>query len=159
MGKFIKKNMRLLVLLTILIVVGAISTTMALKNNGINISTASVKANIRYELDDNNEFITSITSLGEMVPITLDPSNINNIINSNNVVKFKFWVSGDTSNPSNSIYDIALNNIIIDCELKDTYVKWLLYKNNTLLSSGNFSPLFDIMKDNRIIMLLKILKL
>lgn len=152
MKNFIKKNIKLLILLTILIAVGVLSTTLALKNNGININTASVKANIRYELDDNNEFITSITSNGEIVPITLDTSNINNVINSNNVLKYKFWVSGDISNPSNSIYDIALNNINIDCELKNNYVKWLLYKDNNLLSSGNFSPLFDAMKDNRMVL-------
>lgn len=152
MKKFIKRNIKLLILLTILIALGVVSTTLALRNNGININTASVKVNVRYELDSNNEYITSINSNGDIVPITLDTSDINNVLNSNNVLKYKFWVSGDIFNPNNSIYDIALNNINIDCELKDTYVKWLLYKNNNLLSSGNFSPLFDIMEDNRMVL-------
>ena len=37
-------------------------------------------------------------------------------------------------------------------ELKSLYVKWRLYKNNTLLSEGNFSPSFDVKENNRLVL-------
>lgn len=155
MRNLIKNNIRALILIIILIVLGIISATLALRLNfapiGINADVGNVIVNVRYEKDGDND-ISSITSTGDLTPITLDTSSINNVLNSSNVVKFKFWVSGDASNPNNSIYDIALNNINIDCELKSPYVKWLLYKNNTLLSSGNFSPTFDAMPNNRMVL-------
>ena len=156
MKKYIKNNVKLLTLLSIIIVLGIISTTLALTlrfgPTSIDIDTANVIVNVRYEKDGENNDITSVTSNGDLVPITLDTSNINNVINSNSALKYKFWVSGDSSNPNNSIYDIALNNITMDCELKNTYVKWVLYKNNTLLSSGSFSPTFDTMPNNKMLL-------
>ncbi len=156
MKKYIKNNVKALILLSILIVLGIISTTLALTlrfgPTNIDITTANVMVNVRYEKDGENNDITSITSNGDLTPMTLDTSSISNIINSNSVLKYKFWVSGDSSNPNNSIYDVSLNNITMDCELKNTYVKWLLYKNNTLLSSGNFSPTFDTMPNNRMVL-------
>ncbi len=156
MKRFIKNNIKLLILLTMVILISVVGATLALTlrfgPTNINIGTANVVVNVRYEKDGQNNDITSITSNGNMIPITLDTSNITNVVNSTNVVKFKFWVSGDSSNPNNSIYDIALNNIIMDCELKNTYVKWVLYKKNTLLSSGNFSPTFDTIPNNRMVL-------
>ena len=156
MKKYIKNNVKALVLLSILIVLGIISTTLALTlrfgPTSISVSTANIVVNVRYEKDRSNNDITSIISNGTMIPITLDTSSINNITSNSNIVKFKFWISGDSSNPSNSIYDIALNNITMDCELKSTYVKWVLYKNSTLLYSGNFSPTFDVMTNNRMVL-------
>lgn len=156
MKNFVKNNVKLLVLLSILIVLGIISTTLALTlrfgPTSINAGTANVIVNVRYEKDGENNDVTSVTSSGDLIPVTLDTSNISNVISSNSVLKYKFWVSGDSSNPSNSIYDVSLNNIVMDCNLRSTYVKWLLYKNNTLLSSGNFSPTFDAMPDNRMLL-------
>lgn len=40
----------------------------------------------------------------------------------------------------------------MDDALKDSNIKWRLYKNNTLLSSGNFSPSFDVMENNRMVL-------
>ena len=68
------------------------------------------------------------------------------------VLKVKFTVTGKSTNPANSIYDISLRNITMDDALKDSNVKWRLYKNNTLLSSGNFSPTFDVMENNRMVL-------
>lgn len=48
--------------------------------------------------------------------------------------------------------DISLNNISMDCELKSEYFKWKLYKEEALLSSGSFSPKFDSMKNNRLVL-------
>ena len=156
MKRFIKKNIKLLIVLSVIILISAIGATLALTlrfgPTSISATTANVVVNVRYEKDGGNNDITSITSNGDMIPINLDTSNITNVINSTNVVKFKFWVSGNASNPNRSIYDISLNNITIDCELKNTYVKWVLYKNNQLLGNGNFSPTFDTMPNNRMLL-------
>lgn len=156
MKNFIKNNIKLFIVLAVVILISVVGATLALTlrfgPTNININTANVVANIRYEEDENQNQITSITSSGGMIPITLDTSNIANVTNSSSVVKFKFWVSGNSSNPNNSIYDISLNNITMDCELKSPYMKWVLYKNNTLLYNGNFSPTFDIMSNNRMVL-------
>lgn len=156
MKNFVKNNIKLFIVLAVVILISVVGATLALTlrfdPTNININTANVVANIRYEEDENQNQITSITSSGDMIPITLDTSNIANVTNSSSVVKFKFWVSGNSSNPNNSIYDISLNNITMDCELKSTYMKWVLYKNNTLLYNGNFSPTFDIMSNNRMVL-------
>lgn len=156
MKRFIKNNIRLVTLLLILIVLGIISTTLALTlrfgSTDVDITTTNIVVNVRYDKDGENNDITSITSSGDLTPITIDTSSISNVINSSEVVKYKFWISGSSANPNNSIYDISLNNITMDCELKNTYFKWVLYKNNTLLYSGNFSPTFDVMDNNRMVL-------
>ena len=156
MKNFIKKNIKLLTVLGVVILLSVVGATLALTlrfaSTSIGVSTANIVVNVRYEKDGSNNDITSITSNGDLLPTTLDTSSITNVINSTDVVKYKFWVSGSSSNPNNSIYDISLSNIVIDCELKSTYVKWLLYKNNTLLANGNFSPTFDTMPNNRMVL-------
>ena len=61
-------------------------------------------------------------------------------------------VTGSSSNPDNTIYDISLRNIDMSNALKSEYVKWRLYKNGTLLSEGNFSPTFDTRENNRLVL-------
>lgn len=154
MKKFIKNNVKLVTLLLILIVLGIISATFALKFGATDLELISSKitVNVRYEKDNENNNITSLTSSGELTPVTLDTSSISDVLNSSDVVKYKFWISGSSTNPNDSIYDISLNAIAMDCELKNTYFKWVLYKNGNLLYSGNFSPTFDVMNDNRMIL-------
>ena len=55
-------------------------------------------------------------------------------------------------NPENSIYDVAIHDFNVDCELRTEDLKWRLYKNGTLLSSGNLSPKFDTMSNNRLVL-------
>ena len=68
------------------------------------------------------------------------------------VLKVSFNITGVNTNPDNTIYDISLRDINMDKELKSLYVKWRLYKNNTLLSEGNFSPSFDVKENNRLVL-------
>ena len=60
----------------------------------------------------------------------------------------------DPADPENTIYDIALYINNIDCDLRNSMVKWRLYKNNssTPLSEGTMSPTFDTMKNNRLVL-------
>lgn len=156
MKKLIKSNIKLLIVIGVIILITVVGTTLALtlrfNSTNVDITTANIKVNIRYEKDEEGNDINKVSSIGSLIPIELDSSNIDNAINSNNVLKYKFWISGDLKNPSNTIYDLSLNNIIMDCELKSPYVKWILYKNNKLLYDGNFSPEFDSMPNNRMIL-------
>ena len=85
--------------------------------------------------------------------ITLEPIIDSTVVdNINNVLRINFNVRGETNNVKDVIYDIALTNLNIDCELLSKYLKWELYKNNELLSSGNMSPEFDTIVDDRLVL-------
>ncbi len=71
----------------------------------------------------------------------------------NHVLKIDFKVRGAQENVTNDIiYDIALVNLDIDCELLSEYLKWELIKNGKVISSGNFSSSFDTIVDNRLVL-------
>ena len=157
MKKFIRRNIKLLTLLAFIVILASVGITLALKYvfnpTSISGTAADVVVNITYEKDGENNDITSITSSGELFPIAaIDTSDISNVNSSNDVIKFSFGVTGVSTNPVNSIYDVALSNIGIDCQLKSEQVKWVLYKNNTRLSYGNFSSTFDTMPNNRMVL-------
>lgn len=155
MKSFIKNNAKVFILLLAFILLSVVGVTLAINLNdssNINLSTRDVVPNVRYDKDNNGNDISRLSSEGALIPITIDTSDINSVMNKKEALKLRFWVSGIADNPEESIYDIALHNVDIDCELKDESVKWLLYKNNSLLYSGNFSPTFDIMPDNRLLL-------
>ena len=73
--------------------------------------------------------------------------------NQNNVLKIKFKVRGNKKNVVNNIiYDIALVDLKIDCELLSKYLKWKLIKNNETISNGSFSTEFDTIIDDRLVL-------
>lgn len=85
----------------------------------------------------------------KLLPILDNEVNTNN----NNVLKINFKVRGNKNNlVNNIIYDIALVNLDIDCELLTKYLKWELLKNEEIISSGNFSKEFDTIIDDRIVL-------
>lgn len=75
------------------------------------------------------------------------------VSNQSNVLKIKFNVRGSEDNVVNNIiYDIALVNLNIDCELLSPYLKWSLIKNNEVITTGDFSTSFDTIKNNRLVL-------
>ncbi len=155
MKDFIKKNVRVIALLFIVILLSVVGVTLAINTSdtsNINLITKDIIPNIRYDKDTEGNDIRVLSSEGMMIPVTIDTSDINTVMNKKEVLKLKFWVSGNADNPEESIYDIALHNVDIDCELKDESVKWLLYKNNNLLYNGNLSPRYDTMPNNRLLL-------
>lgn len=155
MKDFIKKNVRVIALLFIVILLSVVGVTLAINTSdtsNINLITKDIIPNIRYDKDTEGNDIRVLSSDGMMIPVTIDTSDINTVMNKKEVLKLKFWVSGNADNPEESIYDIALHNVDIDCELKDESVKWLLYKNNNLLYNGNLSPRYDTMPNNRLLL-------
>ena len=75
-------------------------------------------------------------------------------ISSDNVIRIDFRVGGgkDNSLKDDIIYNIALNNLKLDCDLISPYLKWKLIKNNNVISTGTLDYKFDTIKDGRIIL-------
>ena len=151
MKRLIKENSKFIIVMSIVIVLGIIGITYALKvvvfnPIGLNTTTGTINANITY--DGNNT--STITNTNKMLPINDTLVDINTT--DERVLKVSFNITGVNTNPDNTIYDISLRDINMDKELKSLYVKWRLYKNNTLLSEGNFSPSFDVKENNRLVL-------
>ena len=151
MKRLIKENSKFIIVMSIVIVLGIIGITYALKvvvfnPIGLNTTTGTINANITY--DGNNT--STITNTDKMLPISDTLVDINTT--DERVLKVSFNITGVNTNPDNTIYDISLRDINMDKELKSLYVKWRLYKNNTLLSEGNFSPSFDVKENNRLVL-------
>ena len=61
-----------------------------------------------------------------------------------NVIRMDFSLKGlKLNSEDNIIYDVIMSDMNIDCSLLNEYTKWNLYKNGSLISSGNMSPKFD----------------
>ena len=151
MKKLIKENSKFIIVMSIVIVLGIIGITYALKVTafnpiGLNTTTGTINANITYDGDNTS----TITNTDKMLPIRDTLVDINTT--DERVLKVSFNITGVNTNPDNTIYDISLRDINMDKELKSLYVKWRLYKNNTLLSEGNFSPSFDVKENNRLVL-------
>ena len=154
-GKLLKDNIKIIIVMILIIVLGLFGITYALKvgpfkNIGVNTTTTPIAANITYDSSSNT---SSVVSTNKMLPIedsTVTTAGAN--ITDDRVVKVKFKVSGVDSNPKNTIYDVALRDTDIDCDLRTKDLKWQLYKDGTLLSEGNFSPTFDTMENGRMVL-------
>ena len=151
MKRLIKENSKFIIVMSIVIVLGIIGITYALKVAafnpiGLNTTTGTINANITYDGDNTS----TITNTDKMLPISDSLVDINTT--DERVLKVSFNITGVNTNPDNTIYDISLRDINMDKELKSLYVKWRLYKNNTLLSEGNFSPSFDVKENNRLVL-------
>ena len=151
MKRLIKENSKFIIVMSIVIVLGIIGITYALKVAafnpiGLNTTTGTINANITYDGDNTS----TITNTDKMLPISDTLVDINTT--DERVLKVSFNITGVNTNPNNTIYDISLRDINMDKELKSLYVKWRLYKNNTLLSEGNFSPSFDVKENNRLVL-------
>lgn len=153
MKDIIKNNSKFIIVMLLVIALGITGVTVAIKVGNfnpiaINTTTGNISATISYDSSVNS---STVTSTGKMLPIE-DSLVTGTSVTDARVLKVKFTVTGKSTNPANSIYDISLRNITMDDALKDSNIKWRLYKNNTLLSSGNFSPSFDVMENNRMVL-------
>ena len=85
----------------------------------------------------------------ELVPI-LDKDVIER---EENVIHISFLVGGAKDNTVNNIiYDVALNDLKVDCNLISPYVKWKLIKNGVEISNGSLDYHFDTIKDGRLVL-------
>ena len=131
---FKNKDIKVIILEVFLIVLGLVGLTLGVKYimNSINVNVDTSK----LAIDSMNANVTN----GTLTPINDSTVNINT---TSNVLRITFDVKGASTNTgSNIIYDVLLN-LTADCSLKNESVKWNLYKNNNLLTSGSTSPKYD----------------
>ena len=131
---FKNKDAKVIILEIFLIALGLVGLTLGVKYimNSINVNVDTSK----LAIDSMNANVTN----GTLMPINDSTVNINT---TSNVLRITFDVKGASTNTgSNIIYDVLLN-IDADCSLKNESVKWNLYKNNNLLTSGTTSPKYD----------------
>ena len=131
---FKNKNVKVIILEVFLIALGLVGLTLGVKYimNSINVNVDTSK----LAIDSMNANVTN----GTLMPINDSTVNINT---TSNVLRITFDVKGASTNTgSNIIYDVLLN-LTADCSLKNESVKWNLYKNNNLLTSGTTSPKYD----------------
>ena len=131
---FRNRDIKVIILEVFLIVLGLVGLTLGVKYimNSINVNVDTSK----LAIDSMNANVTN----GTLMPIDDSTVNINT---TSNVLRITFDVKGASTNTgSNIIYDVLLN-LTADCSLKNESVKWNLYKNNNLLTSGSTSPKYD----------------
>ena len=131
---FRNRDIKVIILEVFLIVLGLVGLTLGVKYimNSINVNVDTSK----LAIDNMNANVTN----GTLTPIEDSSVNINT---TSNVLRITFDVKGASTNTgSNIIYDVLLN-LTADCSLKNESVKWNLYKNNNLLTSGSTSPKYD----------------
>ena len=115
MKRLIKENSKFIIVMSIVIILGIIGITYALKVAafnpiGLNATTGTINANITY--DGNNT--STITNTDKMLPISDTLVDINTT--DERVLKISFNITGVSTNPDNTIYDISLRDINMDKE-------------------------------------------
>ena len=133
MNKDFNKNMLVIFFEVLVIVLGVVGVTYAAVSMTSSVNVSASNLNVVYTGDKT----VSATNLSPRVSTP-------GIDDTSNVVRVAFTVKGASNNVnSNIIYDIMLNEISADSVFFNDYVKWRLYKNNSLLSEGNMSYAFD----------------
>ena len=141
----IKFDKKLIIIIIFCFVVFVIGITYASKPDSIFKNMVGSKISIDEEAYGDNELDTSNL---ELLPI-LDK----NVEKKKNVIYIDFFVGGAFSNDiDNIVYDIALSDLKIDCNLLSPYVKWKLLKNNIEISSGSLDYQFDTIRNGRLVL-------
>ena len=140
-----KNNDRYLILVAGAMIL--LGLTYAIQNSSVLFQGQAAKIEIDEEAYGETEFDSSNLKL---IPILDKDAEIS----SDNVIRIDFKIGGgkDNSLKDDIIYNIALNDLKIDCDLISPYLKWKLIKNNNLISSGTLDYKFDTIKDGRLIL-------
>ena len=141
------KNKKNLISLSIVILFGFIFINTYANNADLAIQSIISKA-IYIDDEAYGENVFDSSNL-EFSPILDEDVNKNN----NHVIYIPFYVGGaSTNNTNNIVYDIALVDLEVDCELLSPYVKWKLLKNNEIISEGNLDYQFDTILNGRLVL-------
>lgn len=141
MDKSFNKNALVITIEVIAIILGVVGITYAASTLSSSVNVSASNLNVVYTGDK------TVTAT-DLSPRVTAPT----ISETSNVARVAFTVKGASNNVnSNIIYDIMLDSISADSAFFNSYVKWRLYKNSSLLSEGNMSYAFDSsLKDNKL---------
>lgn len=141
------QDKRILCIYIITIILIIVGIAYAYQVSGLDTSQTTAYLNIDEAAYGPNTFDSTNIDL---IPI-LD-KDIENTDN-NNVIKIEFNVGGAKENKrKNIVYDIALVDLLLNCELLSPYVKWKLIKNNDETYEGSFDYKFDTIKNGRLVL-------
>ncbi|MEE3343862.1 MAG: hypothetical protein VZS44_07220 [Bacilli bacterium] len=134
----------------VILIVGAVlllGITYAIQNSTSLFKATTATIKIDEEAYGDTEFDASNIKL---IPILDNEVEIK----SDNVIRIDFKVGGNQENSDkiDIIYDLALNELELDCDLISPYVKWKLIKNNEEISTGSLDYKFDTIKDGRLVL-------
>lgn len=141
MDKSFNKNALVITIEVIAIILGVVGITYAASTLSSSVNVSASNLNVVYTGDK------TVTAT-DLSPRVTAPT----VSETSNVARVAFTVKGASANVnSNIIYDIMLDSINADSAFFSSYVKWRLYKNNSLLSEGNMSYAFDSsLRDNKL---------
>lgn len=141
MDKSFNKNALVITIEVIAIILGVVGITYAASTLSSSVNVSASNLNVVYTGDK------TVTAT-DLSPRVTAPT----VSETSNVARVAFTVKGASANVnSNIIYDIMLDSINADSAFFNSYVKWRLYKNNSLLSEGNMSYSFDSsLRDNKL---------
>lgn len=141
MDKSFNKNALVITIEVIAIILGVVGITYAASTLSSSVNVSASNLNVVYTGDK------TVTAT-DLSPRVTAPT----VSETSNVARVAFTVKGASANVnSNIIYDIMLDSINADSAFFNSYVKWRLYKNNSLLSEGNMSYAFDSsLRDNKL---------
>ena len=123
-----------------------IGVTYALQSSSLAFQTSTALIQIDETAYGNTSFDSSNLEFKPILDSAVETST-------NNVIKIEFKVGGaETNNANNIIYDIALNDLKVNCSLLSPYIKWKLLKNGTEISNGSLDYKFDTIADGRMVL-------
>ena len=140
------KKLGLTIALVSLLVIIIIFITYSLTqgNNPNNITTDIIK--VDEEVYGNTSFDASKIKFSPILDKDVNKD-------SDELIYIKFTVGGSRENSTDeAIYDIALVDLNVDCNLLSPYIKWKLIKNNNEISSGSLDYKFDTIVNNRLVL-------
>ena len=142
-----KNNKKKMVVIYFIVFIGiVIGITYALQLSSLTVALDAAVVKIDEDVYGDT---TLDTSNLDLIPI-LD-SDVNN--NTSNVMKIDFTVGGSAENTRDDvIYDIALVDLQVNCDLLSEYVKWKLVKNGEEISNGSLSYKFDTIVNGRFVL-------
>ncbi|MCI6265720.1 MAG: InlB B-repeat-containing protein [Erysipelotrichaceae bacterium] len=123
-----------------------IGVTYALQSSSLAFQTSTALIQIDETAYGNTSFDSSNLEFKPILDSAVETST-------NNVIKIEFKVGGaEANNANNIIYDIALNDLEVNCSLLSPYIKWKLLKNGTEISNGSLDYKFDTIADGRMVL-------
>ena len=133
-----------LICLVILSLILLIFVTYSMRQGNFSRSILTSTLMIDEEAYGNTKFNSNKLNL---VPI------IDKNINNQNSIHIEFNVGGSIENNTDEIiYNIALVDLELDCELLSPYLKWKLIKNNKEEYTGTLDYKFDTIVDKRLVL-------
>lgn len=141
MDKSFNRNALVITIEVIAIVLGVVGITYAAATLSSSVNVSASNLNVVYTGDKT-------VAATDLSPRVTAPT----VSETSNVARVAFTVKGASANVnSDIIYDIMLDSISADSAFFNSYVKWRLYKNSSLLSEGNMSYAFDSsLKNNKL---------